>query len=108
MNYQFIDFLIQQQALMFGEFSLKSGRLAPYFFNLGRLNSGVELKRLGEFYAEAIVKNWSDQFEIVFGPAYKGIPLSVSIVLALYSQHGLNKRYASNRKEAKTYADKSV
>lgn len=104
----FISFLMKTGALSFGEFTLKSKRVSPYFFNLGALNTGEELTRLGEFYADAIVANWGDDFDIVFGPAYKGIPLAVASVFALNARHNLVKRYSSNRKEVKTYADSSA
>ncbi len=105
---QFILFLIETKSLLFEEFTLKSGRVSPYFFNLGRLNTGRELARMGEFYADKIVAERGNDFDIIFGPAYKGIPLAVAIVSALYAKHGLVKRYSSNRKEMKTYADTSA
>lgn len=104
----FIVFLLETKSLLFGEFILKSGRVSPYFFNLGLLNTGEELVRLGRFYAEKIVAEFGDEFDIVFGPAYKGIPLAVAVVSALYAKYGLTKRYSSNRKEMKTYADASA
>ena len=105
---QFINFLLKNQALLFGKFTLKSGRVSPYFFNLGVLNSGPQISKLGRFYAEAIRTDWKDEFDIIFGPAYKGIPLSVAIVDSMHRDFNINKKYSSNRKEMKTYADKSV
>lgn len=104
----FITFLLETKSLAFGEFALKSGRVSPYFFNLGRLNDGEKLMRLGSFYADKIIAEWGDDFDIVFGPAYKGIPLAVAIVSALYAKRGIVKRYSANRKEMKTYADASI
>ena len=103
----FVSFLLETGSLVFREFTLKSGRVSPYFFNLGRLNTGRELARIGEFYADKIVAEWGDDFDIIFGPAYKGIPLAVSVVSALYAKYNLVKKYSSNRKDVKTYADAS-
>lgn len=105
---QFIDFLLESQALLFEDFTLKSGRVSPYFFNLGLLNRGDQLSELGRFFAEAINAEWGDEFDMVFGPAYKGIPLAVSAVIALYENFKIDKKYCSNRKEMKDYADKSI
>ncbi|HCE86603.1 MAG: Orotate phosphoribosyltransferase [Parcubacteria group bacterium GW2011_GWC2_44_17] len=103
----FVSFLLETGSLVFREFTLKSGRVSPYFFNLGQLNTGRELARIGEFYADKIVAEWGDDFDIIFGPAYKGIPLAVSLVSSLYAKHNLVKKYSSNRKDVKTYADAS-
>ncbi|NOT68687.1 MAG: orotate phosphoribosyltransferase [Methylophilaceae bacterium] len=99
----FIQFAIQKQVLRFGEFKTKAGRLSPYFFNAGLFNDGESLMQLGEFYAAAIVKS-GIEFDMLFGPAYKGIPLAASIVIALARQ-GRNVPYAFNRKEAKDHGE---
>jgi orotate phosphoribosyltransferase len=100
---QFIDFAIKKQVLRFGEFKTKAGRLSPYFFNAGLFNDGESLMRLGEFYAAAIFKS-GVQFDMLFGPAYKGITLAASISIALARQ-GHNFPYAYNRKEAKDHGE---
>lgn len=99
----FIQFAIQKQVLRFGEFKTKAGRLSPYFFNAGLFNDGESLLRLGEFYAAAILRSGL-QFDMLFGPAYKGITLAASIVIALARQ-GHNIPYAFNRKEAKDHGE---
>jgi orotate phosphoribosyltransferase len=104
---EFIEFLVECNALRFGEFELKSGRMAPYFINTGMFDTGLKIKRLGGFYARAIQEHFSDEFDGIYGPAYKGIPLCISAASAL-ADLGLDKGYVFNRKEAKTYADKSV
>lgn len=104
---EFIEFLAECNALRFGEFELKSGRIAPYFINTGMFDTGMKIKKLGAFYARAIQEHFSDTFDGVYGPAYKGIPLCISAAAAL-SDMGMDKGYVFNRKEAKTYADKSV
>lgn len=100
---QFIDFAIKKQVLRFGEFKTKAGRLSPYFFNAGLFNDGESLMKLGEFYAAAILKS-GVQFDMLFGPAYKGITLAASISIALARQ-GNNFPYAYNRKEAKDHGE---
>ena len=100
---QFIDFSIKKQVLRFGEFKTKAGRLSPYFFNAGLFNDGESLMKLGEFYAAAILKS-GVQFDMLFGPAYKGITLAASISIALARQ-GHNLPYAYNRKEAKDHGE---
>lgn len=100
---EFIQFAIQKQVLRFGEFKTKAGRLSPYFFNAGLFNDGESLMRLGEFYAAAILKS-GIQFDMLFGPAYKGIPLAATIVIALARQ-SRNVPYAFNRKEAKDHGE---
>ncbi len=104
---EFIEFLIECNALKFGEFELKSGRLAPYFINTGMFDTGLKIKKLGMFYAKTVQEHFNDQFDGIYGPAYKGIPLCISAAEAL-SDMGMDKGYVFNRKEAKTYADKSV
>ena len=100
---QFLDFAIQRQVLLFGEFKTKAGRLSPYFFNAGLFNDGESLKRLGEYYAQAIVQSGL-QFDGLFGPAYKGIPLAATIAVALAGM-GRNVPYSYNRKEAKDHGE---
>lgn len=103
---QFIEFALQKQVLRFGEFKTKAGRLSPYFFNAGLFNDGESLMKLGEFYAAAIVKS-GIQFDMLFGPAYKGITLAASIAIALARQ-GRNVPYAYNRKEAKDHGEGGI
>ncbi len=100
----FLDFAIQQGVLKFGEFTLKSGRISPYFFNAGLFQTGSALSKLSHFYAQTIVES-NLQFDMLFGPAYKGIPLVSTIAMALYEQHGMDYPYAFNRKEAKTHGE---
>ena len=99
----FIAFSIQQQVLQFGEFKTKAGRLSPYFFNAGLFNDGISLLKLGEFYAESIQKS-GIEYDMLFGPAYKGITLAASIAIAL-ANNGHNVQYAYNRKEAKDHGE---
>lgn len=100
----FLEFAVQQDVLRFGEFTLKSGRVSPYFFNAGLFNTGQALGKLGRLYAQAIVEN-GPAFDMLFGPAYKGIPLAVATAVALAEQHGKNVPYAFNRKEAKQHGE---
>lgn len=101
---RFIDFALQNNVLAFGEFTLKSGRVSPYFFNAGKFQDGLCLARLGQFYAEAIVQQQL-KFDTLFGPAYKGIPLVSATAIALASEYDCNKPYSFNRKEAKTHGE---
>ena len=104
---QFIDFMVESEVLKFGEFTLKSGRKSPFFMNAGAYVTGSQLKRLGEFYAKAIHDNFGLDFDVLFGPAYKGIPLAVSCAIAMHDLYGKEVRYCSNRKEVKDHgADK--
>lgn len=103
---EFIAFAIQKEVLRFGEFKTKAGRISPYFFNAGLFNDGMSLMKLGEFYAEAI-KNSGIQFDMLFGPAYKGIALVASIAIA-FAKNGHNFPYAYNRKEAKDHGEGGV
>jgi orotate phosphoribosyltransferase len=100
----FLDLALQRQALRFGQFTLKSGRTSPYFFNAGAFDDGASLATLGSSYAAAIVASGL-QFDLLFGPAYKGIPLVAATAAALHREHGLNLPYAFNRKEAKTHGE---
>lgn len=106
MNYkeQFIRFLAECGVLKFGTFRLKSGRIAPYFLNAGEYKTGAQIKRLGEFYADCIV-NSGVQADILFGPAYKGIPLAISASVALYEKYGKNVGFCFDRKEVKDHGE---
>ena len=101
---QFLDFCIQRGVLKFGEFTLKSGRISPYFFNAGLLNTGQDMDALGDFYAQAITHSELD-FDVLFGPAYKGIPLAAITVSSLYRKFNSNKPYAFDRKEKKDHGE---
>ena len=103
----FIEFMVESDVLKFGEFTLKSGRKSPFFMNAGAYVTGGQLKRLGEYYARAVHDNFGLDFDAVFGPAYKGIPLSVVTAIALHDLYGKEVRYCSDRKEVKDHgADK--
>ena len=103
----FIDFMVESNVLKFGDFTLKSGRKSPFFMNAGGYVTGSQLKRLGEFYAKAIHDKYGDDFDVLFGPAYKGIPLSVVTAIAYSELYGKEIRYCSDRKEEKDHgADK--
>jgi orotate phosphoribosyltransferase len=104
---QFIDFAIEIGAIRFGEFKLKSGRVSPYFFNAGLFNTGGTLARLGEFYAESII-DAGLEFDMLYGPAYKGIPLVSTVSIALATRHGRDYPYAFNRKEIKDHAEGGI
>ena len=106
MNYkeQFIRFLAECGVLKFGTFKLKSGRIAPYFLNAGEYKTGAQIKRLGEFYADCIV-NSGVQADVLFGPAYKGIPLAISASVALYEKYGKNVGFCFDRKEVKDHGE---
>jgi orotate phosphoribosyltransferase len=105
-NYQkeFLEFAIQNDVLKFGEFILKSGRLSPYFFNFGLFQTGSSLAKLGDYYAQAIVDS-GVKFDMLFGPAYKGIPLVAVVAATLYEKHGFDYPYAYNRKEVKDHGE---
>ncbi|AGI26709.1 orotate phosphoribosyltransferase [Pseudomonas sp. MT3] len=100
----FIRFAIERGVLRFGEFTLKSGRTSPYFFNAGLFNTGVALAQLGRFYASAVVDS-GISFDVLFGPAYKGIPLAAATAIALAEQHGRDLPWCFNRKEAKDHGE---
>jgi orotate phosphoribosyltransferase len=103
-QHEFIDFAIRAGVLRFGEFTLKSGRTSPYFFNAGLFNTGEHLARLGRFYAQAITES-DIGFDVLFGPAYKGIPLAAAASIALADHHGRNVPWCFNRKEAKDHGE---
>lgn len=105
---QFIEFMIEQDVLKFGDFTLKSGRKSPFFMNAGAYVTGEALIKLGEYYARAIHDAYGDDFDVLFGPAYKGIPLSVTTVMAFNRLYGKNIRYSSNRKEIKDHGDVGI
>ena len=106
-QFKFLEFVIEHQILKFGEFKLKSGRESPYFFNAGLFNSGKKLNFLAKSYADAIVES-NLTFDILFGPAYKGIPLVATTAIALAKDHDLDKPFAFNRKEVKQHGEKGL
>ena len=101
---QFIEFALARQVLKFGEFTLKSGRVSPYFFNAGLFNQGADLARLGEFYAAAL-QDAGLQYDMIFGPAYKGIPIATALSIALFNRFDINKPVCFNRKETKDHGE---
>jgi len=101
---EFIEFAIEKQVLKFGEFTLKSGRISPYFFNAGLFNTGRDLARLGRFYAAAL-KDSGIAYDLLFGPAYKGIPIATTTAVALSNDYDIDVPYCFNRKEAKTHGE---
>lgn len=101
---EFLQFALDRNVLRFGEFTLKSGRKSPYFFNAGLFNMGSDLARLGRFYAQAVVES-GIKFDMIFGPAYKGIPLATLTAAALADNHGIDVPYCFNRKEAKDHGE---
>ena len=105
---EFVDFMVESDVLKFGEFTLKSGRKSPFFMNAGAYVTGSQLKRLGEYYAKAIHDTYGDDFDVLFGPAYKGIPLSVAATIAISEKYDTDIRYCSNRKEVKDHGDKGI
>ena len=105
---EFIEFMVDSQVLKFGEFTLKSGRKSPFFMNAGAYVTGTQLRKLGEYYAKAIHDNYGLDFDVLFGPAYKGIPLSVATAMAISELYGKDVRYCSNRKEVKDHGDTGI
>ena len=105
---EFIEFMVDCDVLRFGEFTLKSGRRSPFFMNAGLYVTGSQLMRLGEFYATAVHENFGDDFDVFFGPAYKGIPISVATAIAYSRLYGKEIRYCSNRKEVKDHGDAGI
>ena len=105
---EFIEFMVDSQVLKFGDFTLKSGRKSPFFMNAGAYVTGAQLRRLGEYYAKAIHDMYGLDFDVLFGPAYKGIPLSVATTMAISELYGKEIRYCSNRKEVKDHGDTGI
>lgn len=102
---QFIEFMVRSSVLMFGEFTTKSGRQTPFFINTGRYETGAQLEQLGSFYAAALNEQLGGQVDVLFGPAYKGIPLVVTTAIALNRNHGADLSFCFNRKEAKDHGE---
>lgn len=100
----FIEFALAREVLKFGQFTLKSGRVSPYFFNAGLFNTGRDLAKLGQYYAQALI-NANIEFDVLFGPAYKGIPIATTTAVALADKHDFDTPYCFNRKEAKTHGE---
>ena len=105
---EFIEFMVDCQVLKFGDFVTKSGRKTPFFINTGFYRTGAQLKKLGEYYARAIQEKFGLDFDVLFGPAYKGIPLTVAATMAISELYGKDIRYCSNRKEVKDHGDKGI
>ena len=105
---EFVEFMVRSQVLTFGDFVTKSGRKTPFFINTGRYKTGGELARLGRFYAQAIVSQLGTGYDVLFGPAYKGIPLVVTTAMALAERHGHDVGFCFNRKEAKDHGEGGV
>ena len=105
---EFIEFMVDCEVLKFGDFTLKSGRKSPFFMNAGAYVTGAQLEKLGEYYAKAIHEHYGTDFDVLFGPAYKGIPLSVATTIAFSKLYGREIRYCSNRKEIKDHGDTGI
>lgn len=105
---EFIEFMVDSDVLRFGEFTLKSGRKSPFFMNAGLYVTGTQLHKLGQYYAKAIHDHYGEDFDILFGPAYKGIPLGVATCIAFSELYGKEIKYCSNRKEAKDHGDAGI
>lgn len=102
---EFIKFMVRSNVLTFGDFTAKSGRKTPYFVNTGNYKTGEQIAKLGEFYADCVKENLGDDFDVLFGPAYKGIPLAVTTAGALYNKYQINTNYCFNRKEDKDHGE---
>jgi orotate phosphoribosyltransferase len=105
---EFIEFMVDCQVLRFGDFVTKSGRNTPFFINTGFYRTGSQLARLGHYYAKAIYERYGNEVDVLFGPAYKGIPLAVATAMALSTEYGVDVRYCANRKEVKDHGDKGI
>ena len=105
---EFIQFMIDSEVLRFGDFVTKSGRNTPFFINAGNYTTGSQLMKLGQYYARTIHDNFGLDFDVLFGPAYKGIPLSVATTIAIHDMYGVDIRYCSNRKEVKDHGDTGI
>lgn len=105
---EFIEFMVDSQVLKFGSFTLKSGRQSPFFMNAGSYVTGTQLRKLGQYYAKAIYDHYGADFDVLFGPAYKGIPLSVATTMAFSELYGKDIKYCSNRKEIKDHGDTGI
>ena len=105
---EFIEFMVDSNVLKFGDFTLKSGRKSPFFMNAGAYVTGTQLRKLGEYYAKAIYDNYGLDFDVLFGPAYKGIPLAVATAMAISELYGKDVKYCSNRKEEKDHGDTGI
>lgn len=105
---EFIEFMVDCSVLKFGDFVTKSGRKTPFFVNTGFYRTGAQLRCLGSYYAKAIQETYGTDFDVLFGPAYKGIPLSVTAAMAVSEEYGKDIRYCSNRKEVKDHGDKGI
>lgn len=105
---EFIEFMVDSKVLKFGDFTLKSGRKSPFFMNAGGYVTGTQLRKLGEYYAKAIHDQYGLDFDVLFGPAYKGIPLAVATTMAISELYGVDIKYCSNRKEEKDHGDTGI
>ena len=105
---EFIEFMVNSNVLKFGDFTTKSGRKTPFFINTGSYTTGAQLKKLGEFYAKAINNHFGSDFDVLFGPAYKGIPLTVTTAISLNELYDINVEYCSNRKEVKDHGEGGI
>lgn len=105
---EFIDFMVDCKVLTFGDFTTKSGRKTPFFVNTGKYRTGEQIARLGKFYAQSIMENTDGNFDVLFGPAYKGIPLVVTTAIALKEMYGKDAAFCFNRKEAKDHGEKGT
>ncbi|MBQ8185551.1 MAG: orotate phosphoribosyltransferase [Clostridia bacterium] len=105
---EFIEFMVRAGVLRFGEFKTKSGRLSPYFINTGNYRTGAQLSKLGEYYAACIMDATGGEFDVMFGPAYKGIPLAVTAAASLYAKYGIDRPYCFDRKEVKDHGEGGV